>query len=71
MPDTETDRGAEAYSQAYEYITQGNPAKSPRWCRRTAARYLAMTASPPLTRQEQRNARRAARRRWRKAITSR
>jgi alkanesulfonate monooxygenase SsuD/methylene tetrahydromethanopterin reductase-like flavin-dependent oxidoreductase (luciferase family) len=54
-------RGAEAYSQAYEYITQGNPGRSARWCRRMAARYLAVTASPPLTRQERRAARRARR----------
>jgi len=54
-------RGTEAYRQAYEYITQGNPGQSARWCRRMAFRYLAITASPPLTWREKRAARRAAR----------
>jgi predicted TIM-barrel fold metal-dependent hydrolase len=55
------DRGAEAYAQAYEYITRGNPERSARWRRRMASRYLAVTAWPPLTRREKRAARTARR----------
>lgn len=60
MTTTETARGAEAYAQAYEYITRGNPGRFARWRRRMAARYLAMTASLPLTGQEKRAAKQAA-----------
>ena len=56
-----TDRGAEAYFQAYEYISAGNPGRSARWRRDMAWRYLALTASPPLTQQEEKAARSARR----------
>jgi hypothetical protein len=38
-------RGAEAYSQAYEYIRGNNPNTSPRICRRMAWQYLMVTAA--------------------------
>lgn len=55
------DRGAEAYRQAHEYISDGNPGWSARRRRRMALWYLRLTASPSLTRQERRAARRAGR----------
>ena len=56
-----SDRGSEAYFQAYGYVTAGNPGKSARWRRWAASRYLAVTASPPLTQQEEKAARSARR----------
>ena len=60
MTETGT-RGAEAYRQAYEYIAVGNPGTPERRLGRMAWRYLLTTASPPLGRQEKRDARRARR----------
>ena len=57
--DGHVSRGAEAYRQAYEYIRMGNPDLPERRLRRTAWRYLLITASPPLTREQKRAARRA------------
>jgi hypothetical protein len=44
----EAARGAEAYFQAYQYITAGGQARTKWRRRRLATRYLAITASPPL-----------------------
>lgn len=52
-------RGAEAYLQAYGYIRVGNPDVPQRRLGRMAWRYLMLTASPPLTREERRTARQA------------
>lgn len=54
-------RGAEAARQAYEYITAGGLYRTRRGRRRAAMRYLLLTASPPLTRQEEKAARNAMR----------
>ena len=56
------DRGARAYLQARGYIAAGNPRVPERRLRRMAWRYLMLTASPPLTRQEKRSARQLRRR---------
>lgn len=44
-----TERGAEAYRQAYRYIEAGGLCRTPWGRRRAAMRYLTLTASPPLT----------------------
>jgi hypothetical protein len=48
--------------QAYEYIAAENPGLPGRQLRRMAMQYLLLTASPPLTRKEERQAKRAIRR---------
>lgn len=59
---TETsERGAEACRQAYEYIKAGGLCRTPWATRRTAMRYLRLTASPPLTPEERASARGAMR----------
>lgn len=49
-------RGAEAYFQAYEYVEGGNPPMRQSRLRRMAAAYLAFTADPPLTSEQNRAA---------------
>ncbi len=55
----EAERGAEAYFQAYEYITEGGRARTNWGRRRLAMRHLTMTASPALTTAELNAAQRA------------
>jgi len=47
-----TNRGAEAYRQALEYIIGNNPGWSSRERMYHAYMYLVMTATPPLTLRE-------------------
>ena len=46
----EESRGAQAYVQAYEYISFGNGSLSQRTLRGLAMDYLKVTQSPPLSR---------------------
>ena len=56
---TDASRGMQAYAQAHEYIAGNNPDLRGRRLKRLAWRYLLLTASPPLTRQEKHAARQA------------
>jgi len=46
-------RGAEAYFQAYYFVAVDNPNETPITLRIMADEYLSMTASPPLSNEEE------------------
>ncbi len=56
LPNT-AKRGAEAYFQSYEYVAAGNPDEPAHDLRQMASEYLEVTASPPLTDEEEQGAR--------------
>ena len=65
---TETaERGAEAYRQAYEYVVAGGAYHTKRKRLKAAWRYLRLTASPPLSDDEETAARTTMRRMRREA----
>ena len=62
------DRGAEAYTQAYEYIKAGGLYRTEMGRQRSAMRYLLLTASPPLTPDERESAKAEQRRQFRVGV---